>query len=117
MSEWKQDVLLDRQCAIGDRQIGLRPGAMADRSGRSASSLDPHPARARPPSSAVAGEGKGRSSTSHHLTEWKLLIMKDVTGCCCFVATLLLVKCLIINDVTDVAGFKTIISISELVNQ
>jgi hypothetical protein len=29
-------------------------------------------------------------------------------GCCYFVATLLLVKRLIINDVTDVAGFKTI---------
>jgi hypothetical protein len=52
-----------------------------------------------------------------HLTEWKLLIMKDVTGCCYFVAGLLLVKRLIINDVTDVAGFKSIISISERVNQ
>jgi hypothetical protein len=40
-----------------------------------------------------------------HLTEWKWLMMKDVTGCCRFVADLLPIKCLIINDVTDVADF------------
>jgi hypothetical protein len=39
------------------------------------------------------------------LTEWKWLIVKDVTGCCRFVAALLPIKCLIINDVTDVADF------------
>jgi hypothetical protein len=44
------------------------------------------------------------------LTEWKLLIVKDVTGCCRFVADLLPIKWLIINDVTDVADFQSIIS-------
>jgi hypothetical protein len=43
-----------------------------------------------------------------HLTVWKWLIVKDVTGCCRFVADLLPIKCLIISDVTDVADFKTV---------
>jgi hypothetical protein len=49
-------------------------------------------------------------SPTCHLTERKLLIVNDVTGCCRFVADLLPIKCLIINDVTDVADFQTISS-------
>jgi hypothetical protein len=61
--------------------------------------------------------GLGLAASSYHLTGWKWLEMKDVTGCCRFVADLLPIKWLIINDVTDVTGFKSIISMSEWVNQ